>query len=263
MTIAPDAAVDTRLRLADVSHIFSGSGESRAALDGVSLAVARGSALAVVGPSGCGKTTLLRVIAGLLMPTAGSVTIGGRGVVDAVRARDIGMVFQDAALLPWRSVAHNVRLPLELGGRRGAAPESVDEVLRLVGLADVAHRYPHQLSGGMRQRVALARALVAAPSLVLMDEPFSALDELTRAEMQREFVRIHERLGLTAVLVTHSVSEAVLLADQIGVMAGPPGRIVSVIDNRLPRPRTTEMEDSPEFLSVVREVRAALRGEVR
>ncbi|MBB4766509.1 NitT/TauT family transport system ATP-binding protein [Actinoplanes digitatis] len=207
------------------------------ALREIDLEVHEGEFVAVLGRSGCGKSTLLRLIAGLLPATAGEVRVSGDRV-DRPR-RDIAMMFQRPALLPWRSVLDNVLLPVQIFGWRKAAHRGrAHELLAMTGLAGFEKRLPHELSGGMQQRVALCRSLIANPRVMLMDEPFSALDALTREELSGELQRVHMELGTTIVFVTHSIDEAVLLADRVVVLSPRPGRIREVLDIKIPRPRT-------------------------
>jgi NitT/TauT family transport system ATP-binding protein len=250
-----------------LTKTFRNNGHTLTALADVSLSVDAGEFVAVIGPSGCGKTTLLRAIGGLLTPTSGSVRIAGRSPTVAGRAKQVGYVFQDASLLPWRTVIQNVRLPLEVN-RRGHAsthlrPERLLELMRLEEFRDY---YPRQLSGGMQQRVALARTLVFDPSLLLMDEPFGALDEITRETMRYELLRIWQSpltnggRRKTVVFVTHSIAEAVLLADRVAVLTSAPGRLKAVVEIDLPRPRTEATEASDEFVRYAAELRSLLRG---
>ena len=224
------------IRLSDVSQIFSGRSGTVEALRAINLEVSSGEFVAVVGRSGCGKSTLLRVVAGLLVPTAGEVLIDSCLVTKP--RRDVSMVFQRPALLPWRGVLDNVLLPVEMfGWRRAAYRDHAMELLEMVGLAGFERRLPHELSGGMQQRVALCRSLITHPSVMLMDEPFSALDALTREELAVELQRIHMDSSATIVFVTHSIDEAILLADRVVVLSPRPGQIREVIDVDIPRPR--------------------------
>ena len=225
------------IRLAGVGRTFGGRGRAVEALRGVDLEVANGEFVAVIGRSGCGKSTLLRLIAGLLTPSAGEVTVAGAPVRQP--RPDAAMMFQRAALLPWRSALGNVLLAVELLGldRTGQA-ERAAELLDAVGLAGFHHCLPHELSGGMQQRVALCRALIQRPRLLLMDEPFSALDALTREELATELQRVHADLGATTVLVTHSIQEAVLLADRVVVLTERPGRVSRILPVPFARPRS-------------------------
>ena len=224
------------------------------ALAGISVEVGAGEFITIVGQSGCGKTTLLKILAGLLPRSAGSVTLRGR-LVDGP-SRDIGIVFQDPVLLPWRTVFDNVMLPVEVLGldRKSSGSRAMD-LLGLVGLEGFEDKYPHELSGGMRQRVAIARALVHDPSLLLMDEPFGALDAMTREFMNLELLRIWQESGKTIVFITHSIPEAAFLADRVVVMSARPGRIQEIVDVRLPRPRDLDMMASDEFGVYTRRIR--------
>jgi NitT/TauT family transport system ATP-binding protein len=225
------------IRLLDVSHTFAGRNGPVEALRDISLDIRDGEFVAVVGRSGCGKSTLLRILAGLLAPTEGRVLIGG-DVVSEPR-RDVSMMFQRPALLPWRSVLDNVLLPTEIyRWRRREHRERAMNLLEMVGLAGFAKRRPHELSGGMQQRVALCRSLISGPRLMLMDEPFSALDALTREELSVELQRIHMEHSATIVLVTHSINEAILLADRVVVLSSRPGQILETLPIDIPRPRS-------------------------
>ncbi len=227
------------------------------ALDGMSLAVADGEFLAIVGPSGCGKSTLLRLLAGLIRPIAGEVRFRGRPL--AAPSREIGFVFQRAALMPWRTVSGNIALPLEIGGTPAAdLQRRTRELIALVGLDGFADAYPRQLSGGMQQRVALARALIHEPGVLLLDEPFGSLDALTRERMNAELLRIWSVHQRTVVMVTHSISEAVLLADRILVMSPRPGQVRAEFAVPLPRPRQPGVSAEPDFLKLTRAVRAEI-----
>jgi len=233
------------------------------ALQSFSLEVGRGEFVAVVGPSGGGKSTLLRVLGGLLRPTEGQVRLDGQVLTRPTP--QIGIMFQDAALLPWRTVAQNVDLPLELGPARAAARQSaisehhdVGDLLDLVGLSDFRDAYPQELSGGMAQRTALARALVTQPPVLLLDEPFGALDAFTRETLVQALERICRQQGTTVVLVTHSISEAVFLADRVVVCSPRPASVAAVVPVPLPRPRQWAMEAQPEFVATVAAVRHAL-----
>jgi NitT/TauT family transport system ATP-binding protein len=225
------------IKISEVSRTFTGRSGTVEALRDVSLEVADGEFVAVVGRSGCGKSTLLRLIAGLLPPTAGRVDVGGEQVVKP--RRDVAMMFQRPALLPWRSVLDNVLLPPQIfGWRKAQYRDRAQELLALTGLTGFEKRLPHELSGGMQQRVALCRALIARPQVMLMDEPFSALDPLIREELSVELQRIHMEQEATTVFVTHSIDEAVLLADRVVVLSPRPGRVREIVEVRIPRPRT-------------------------
>ncbi|HEY1931967.1 MAG TPA: ABC transporter ATP-binding protein [Acetobacteraceae bacterium] len=244
----------------DLGVTFAAHGHETVALTDVNLEISKGEFVSLIGPSGCGKTTLLRLIADLTPVSTGSLTVNGMTAAEARRRRAYGYVFQAPALYPWRNVERNVMLPLEVMGlpreerRRRAA-----HVLDLVGLAEFRRRFPWQLSGGMQQRASIARALSFEPSLLLMDEPFGALDEITRDGLTLHLHQLWRRTGLTAVFVTHSVPEAVFLSTRIVVMSSRPGRVVAVIDSTLPRERDLDVRETPAFLAVAHEVRAALR----
>jgi len=229
------------------------------AIESISLSIPAGQFVSIVGPSGCGKSTLLRVIGGLQAPTRGSARIQQEGPERARRQKRVGYVFQDPTLLPWRSVRRNVELPLEVNRVNGS--EDPTALLNRVGLSGFEVYYPHQLSGGMQQRVALARALVTAPALLLMDEPFGSLDEISRSAMRYELLRIWqaEESPRTVIFVTHSIPEAVLLSDRVIVLTPRPGRIAADVRISLPRPRDEDIEMSPAYLEHCRELRASLR----
>ncbi|GAA5178227.1 ABC transporter ATP-binding protein [Rugosimonospora acidiphila] len=228
------------INLTDVSQTFVGRSGSVEALRHVDVSVGEGEFLAVVGRSGCGKSTLLRLIAGLVKPTSGEVTVDGSPV--AGPRRDVALMFQRPALLPWRSVLRNVMLPAEMfGWDRSEHRENAERLLKLVGLTGFEKRLPHELSGGMQQRVALCRALIQSPRVLLMDEPFSALDALTREELSVELQRVHMEMGTTIVFVTHSIDEAVLLADRVLVLSSRPGQVRKIVDVDIPRPRSLGM----------------------
>ena len=225
------------IRLTGVSRTFAGRSGTVEALRGIDLDVAEGEFVAVLGRSGCGKSTLLRLIAGLLPTTSGEVHVAHERVTKP--RRDIAMMFQRPALLPWRSVLDNVLLPVQIfGWKKAAHRERAHELLRMTGLNGFEKRLPHELSGGMQQRVALCRSLIGNPTVMLMDEPFSALDALTREELSGELQRVHMEHNATIVFVTHSIDEAVLLADRVVVLSPRPGRIREIIDIKVPRPRT-------------------------
>ncbi len=231
------------------------------ALEDINLSVPDGAFVSLIGPSGCGKSTLLRLAADVLQPTAGRVSIGDAAPRAARTARRIGMVFQEPALLRWRRVARNVELPLELGGRRDEeGRRRALELLARVGLADTTERLPRQLSGGQRQRVALARALIQDPAVLLMDEPFGALDQITRDEMNRMLLQVWEATRITVLFVTHSIAEAVYLSDRVAVFTPRPGRIHALIDIPLPRPRLPAVRRDPAFFALETRVLSALDG---
>ncbi|MER7592094.1 ABC transporter ATP-binding protein [Micromonospora sp. NPDC127501] len=225
------------IRLSGVSRTFEGRSGRVEALRGINLEVAEGEFVAVLGRSGCGKSTLLRLIAGLLPLSAGEITVAGTPITRP--RQDIAMLFQKPALLPWRTVLDNVLLPVEIfGWSRAKHRERAQQLLDVAGLAGFEKRLPHELSGGMQQRVSLCRSLIGEPRVMLMDEPFSALDALTREELSGELQRVHMENKPTIVFVTHSIDEAVLLADRVVVLSPRPGRIRKVVDVTIPRPRT-------------------------
>ncbi len=249
------------VRLAAVGKTFTTRGSATtAALQGIDLDISRGEFISLIGPSGCGKSTLLRVIGDLVAPTAGEVAVNGKPAARARLDRDYGMVFQAPVLFDWRTVEENVKLPLELMGYDGPRRTArAREMLELVELSDFVGHHPYQLSGGMQQRVAIARALAFEPSILLMDEPFGALDEMTRERMNQEVLRIWERTGITVVFVTHSIPEAVFLSSRVVVMSPRPGRITDVIEVDLPRPRDVETREQPRYFELITAVREALR----
>ena len=255
------AAADAVVRISGVDKLFgSDSGAVTTALQGINLDIGRGEFVSLIGPSGCGKSTLLRIIGDLIQPTTGSVTVNGKSAPHARRDRDYGMVFQAPVLFDWRTVEDNVKLPLELMGWDKARRDArAREMLGLVELGEFLHHHPYQLSGGMQQRVAIARALAFEPSILLMDEPFGALDEMTRERMNQEVLRIWEHTGITVVFVTHSIPEAVFLSSRVAVMSARPGRITDMIDIDLPRPRDVETREQPRYFELVTQVREALR----
>jgi NitT/TauT family transport system ATP-binding protein len=231
------------------------------ALQSIDLTIAPGEFVSLIGPSGCGKSTLLRVIGDLIEPTEGTVSINGKAAAKARADRDYGIVFQDAVLFDWRTVAKNIALPLEmLRWDRGRRTARVQEMLDLVELSGFGDHHPWQLSGGMQQRVAIARALAFEPALLLMDEPFGALDEMTRERLNLELLSIWQQLGSTVVFVTHSISEAVFLSTRVVVMSPRPGRITGVVPIDLPYPRTVETREQPRFFELVTKVRELLRS---
>ena len=245
-----------------LSHEY-GTSESRVtALTNIHLDINEGEFVSIIGPSGCGKSTLLRIVGGLLTPTRGTVSINDAPPDEARRQRFFGAVFQDAALLPWRTAAENVSLSIELRGEGNRHEKKVEvaELLEIVRLDGFDGSYPYQLSGGMKQRVALARALAARPRILLMDEPFGSLDEITRTDMGYELLRIWESRPTTVLFVTHSIAEAVLLSDRVVVLSPRPGEVVDVVEINLPRPRAQSMEGSQEFAEHMALVRDRLKG---
>jgi NitT/TauT family transport system ATP-binding protein len=248
--------------LETVSMTFGGAdaGQAVRALQDINLEIRSGAFVSLIGPSGCGKSTLLRLLGDLLAPTSGTIRVNGRSPREARLAREYGIVFQQPVLYEWRTVMQNVQLPLEV--MRVAANERrqrAASLLELVGLTEFANRYPWELSGGMQQRVSIARALSFRPAVLLMDEPFGALDEMTRERLNRELLSIWSETNTTVVFVTHSVAEAVFLSDRIVVMSPRPGRVDKVIDVDLARPRGDETREAPHFFELVAEVRHHLR----
>jgi len=258
------AVAQHHVSLQNISHVFQDDGRRNGgltALQDVSFSVPAGQFLSILGPSGCGKSTLLRIIGGLLRPSLGDVAIEGQAPARAQERREIGLVFQDPALFAWRTVLQNVKLPLEIAGsRNGSSRIDPDSLLGLVGLTQFRDYYPHQLSGGMQQRVAIARALAFDPSLLLMDEPFGALDEITRSQMRYELLHIWSSAAerKSVLFVTHSITEALAMSDRVIVLSGRPGRIIGDIEIELDRPRTIEVERSPAFLDYTDHLRGLL-----
>lgn len=250
------------VKAAGVGKIFPTKAGDVIALTDVELTVEAGEFVSLIGPSGCGKSTLLRLIADLDTASSGELAIFGKPASQARVDQDYGIAFQQAGLLPWRTVAGNIALPLELHGMaKGPRAARVTELAALVGLSDFVDRYPDQLSGGMQQRVAIARALAEQPRLLLMDEPFGALDEMTREYLQSELTRITAETGAAVVFVTHSIPEAVFLSDRVVVMSPRPGRITEVLPVDLGTGRGEALRESPEYFERVTAVREALHGE--
>jgi len=239
-----------------VSKQFKGG---TTALQDIDLEIEQGEFISLIGPSGCGKSTLLRVIGDLIEPSRGEVTVNAKPARQARRDHDYGIVFQDSVLFDWRTVARNIALPLELAGwDRDRRKQRIDEMLKLVELQGFADHYPWQLSGGMQQRVSIARALSFDPALLLMDEPFGALDEMTRERLNAELLDIWHASASTVVFVTHSIAEAVFLSTRVVVMSPRPGRISKLIPIDLPQPRTAATREDPRFFELATEVREAL-----
>jgi ABC-type nitrate/sulfonate/bicarbonate transport system ATPase subunit len=258
----PQAASTERPVKLSVSHLgktFNTRGSSLIVLDDINLEIRAGEFFVIVGQSGCGKTTFLRIVQGLDQATKGTITLDGRPLVGP--GPDRGFVFQHDSLLPWRTALRNVTFGTELRGTPKAQAESeARDIISLVGLVGFEHHYPFELSGGMRQRVNLARAFAVNPDILLMDEPFAALDALTREAMQQELVRIVAETGKTVVFITHQIEEAVLLADRIAVFSARPGRVARIIDNDLPKPRTLALKRTPEFNAIAEEVWSMIAG---
>jgi NitT/TauT family transport system ATP-binding protein len=263
----PEAAATAPLvRLDGVTKSFARRGSPLRAVAGVDLSVERGEFVSLIGPSGCGKSTLLRLVGGLLTADGGTVTVAGQSPDVARRSKGFGFVPQTPALLPWRTVRQNARLLMQVnrGGRgEGGAGIGDDETLALlaeVGLGDFLDAYPRELSGGMQQRVALVRAFALGAPILLMDEPFAALDEMTRAEMRYLLLGLWERHEATVLFVTHSIAEAVMLSDRVAVLTPRPTRVAAIEPVTLPRPRHAEQEDTVAFLEHVSRIRHSLRG---
>jgi NitT/TauT family transport system ATP-binding protein len=230
------------------------------AVEGIDLEIGEREFISLIGPSGCGKSTLLRIVGDLIQPSSGKVVVNGKTPHQARLDRDYGIVFQDAVLFDWRTVAKNISLPLEMvGWDRTKRAERVKELVNLVELVGFESHHPWQLSGGMQQRVSIARALSFNPPLLLMDEPFGALDEMTRERLNLELLRIWEASGSTVIFVTHSIAEAVFLSTRVVVMSARPGRVVGIVDIDLPQPRTADTREEPHFADLIREVRRLLR----
>ncbi|HXV80677.1 MAG TPA: ABC transporter ATP-binding protein [Candidatus Binatia bacterium] len=244
----------------NVSRIFTSGAKTVHALDGVSFEIQAGDFVSLVGPSGCGKSTLLKIVSGLLPASSGGVAVAGKRVDGPLE--NIGMVFQSPVLLKWRPVLGNVLLPVEFAKLDLASHrERAHSLLKLVGLEGFEEMYPHQLSGGMQQRVSLCRALVTDPEMLLMDEPFGALDAMTRDELDMELLRIWQERKKTVLFVTHSIQEAVFLSDHVIVMSARPGRLLEQITIQLPRPRTMETMSTPQFGAYTLQIRTLLQGD--
>jgi NitT/TauT family transport system ATP-binding protein len=255
------APARTVIEIRGLSLRFETADGSVDALSEIDLAVEESGFVSLIGPSGCGKTTLLRLIADLERPTSGTITVNGVAPDEARRARAYGYVFQAPALYPWRSALRNVMLPLEvMGVSRGERRARAARYLAMVGLEGFEQRFPWQLSGGMQQRVSIARALSFEPHLLLMDEPFGALDEITRDHLNEQLLLLWRRTGKTVVFVTHSISEAVFLSTRIVVMSPRPGRIIDVIANPMPAERSLEVRESLQFQKIAHRVREGLRA---
>ena len=262
--VAGQPSTEAVVRLDGVSMVFGGDGGTDRrveALRDIDLLICKGEFISLIGPSGCGKSTLLRIVGDLITPSGGSVTVNGKPARRARLDRDYGMVFQAPVLFDWRTVQKNVELPLEIIGMpRPARQAKAAEMLELVELAEFAGQRPWQLSGGMQQRVAIARALALDPAILLMDEPFGALDEMTRERMNLELHDIWARTGTTVIFVTHSIPEAVFLSTRVAVMSARPGRITTVVPIDLGRQRTVDTREMERYFELVTEVREALRA---
>ena len=253
LSTAPHLGID-RVRL-----VYETSRGPLTALDGLSFDLAKGEFVSVLGPSGCGKSTLLKLVSGLIQPTAGRITLAGAEVVGP--RPDVGIVFQQPTLLPWRNVLNNVLVPIRAMGRRVQDYRGrAEALLELVGLSAFARHYPHELSGGMQQRVGIARGLIHDPELMLMDEPFAALDAMTRETMSDELQRIWMSANKSVLFITHSIPEAVFLSDRIVVMGPRPGRVIETVEVELPRPRTIETMGNPHFVELSNHLRDLFRN---
>jgi len=265
-TLTAPRATTQAVELRSVSVRFMSERREVTALENVSFSLTPGGFLTLLGPSGCGKSTLLRVVADIVKPSDGVVRVLGQAPEIARRQREIGFVFQDAALLPWRSALDNVRLPSQVGGRgresrpKGTSSRTPEQLLALVGLSGWEQALPHELSGGMRQRVSIARALLGGPKILLMDEPFGALDEITRDRLNDELLRIWRETGTTILFVTHSIHEAAYLGQQVLILAANPGRVRQIVPIELPEPRRLAVRDTPEFGALAARLRAVLEG---
>ena len=255
MTMSTDSVVSIK----NLSKVFGRGGLT--ALQGINVEVGRGEFVSLIGPSGCGKSTLLRIVGDIIEPTTGSVTVNGKPARRARLDHDYGIVFQSPVLYDWRTVTKNIALPLEmLGWDRSRRSKRVKEMLELVELENFGNHHPWQLSGGMQQRVSIARAFSFSPALLLMDEPFGALDEMTRERLNMELLQIWAESGSTVIFVTHSIQEAVFLSTQVAVMSARPGRIASIVPIELPQPREATTREEPRFFELVTEVRERLHA---
>lgn len=240
----------------EVSLVYGGGNSRVEALRDLTFSVAEGEFISLIGPSGCGKTTLLKVVANLLRPTSGTVSVNGFTAEEARRKRMFSLVFQKPVLLPWRNIIQNVALPLEITGRDGARDPA--ELLEIVGLSGFEEKYPKELSGGMQQRVSIARALTFNPRILLMDEPFGALDEFTRNELNQELLKTWKRIGVTVLFVTHSIAEAVYLGDRVVVLSQRPSTVEHVLEVPFARPRHPDIREQPDFQEIVKCLRQEL-----
>lgn len=253
----------TEIKIEYLSMVFQdkNGGEPVTALKNVNLDIKEGEFISLLGPSGCGKTTLLRIIGDLLQPSNGKVTVRGESTRDIRLQKKYGIVFQNPVLYDWRTIRRNVCMPMELlGMKKAERTKRVSKMLDLVGLSEFGNHYPYELSGGMQQRVGIARALAIKPEILLMDEPFSALDEFTREKLHIDLLNIWRKTNKTIVFVTHNISEAVFLSDRVVVLSPHPGRVSAVIDINIPRPRDMESKQTPEFYDYITKIRNSFEG---
>ncbi|MHB8062226.1 MAG: ABC transporter ATP-binding protein [Ruminiclostridium sp.] len=252
----------TDIQIKNVSMVYQvNNGEAIVALDNVSLDIREGEFISLLGPSGCGKTTLLRIIANLLQPSSGSVSILGQSPKDIRLKRKYGIVFQNPVLYDWRTVRRNICLPMEIMGiPKKERTARIDKMLEIVGLQDFGYKYPFELSGGMQQRVGIARALALNPEFLLMDEPFSALDEFTREKLNEDLLSIWKKTNKTVIFVTHNIPESVFLSDRVVVLSPHPGRLSAIVNIDLPRPRKNSIRETPEFYEHIAKIRKSFEG---
>ena len=256
-------AEETEIKIENLGISFpdKDGGVPITALQDINLTIKQGEFVSMVGPSGCGKTTLLRTVADLQQPTSGKITINGQSPSEIRLQKKFGFVFQSPVLYEWRTVRRNVCMPLELMGiPKKHRTQTVTEMLELVSLNDFGNKYPHELSGGMQQRVGIARALAIKPEILLMDEPFSALDEFTKEKLHEDLLKIWTKTHKTILFVTHNISEAVFLSDRVVVLSPHPGRVSAIVDVDIPRPRSLDVRNSPEFTALVAKVRNSFEG---
>lgn len=258
-----EASGEVEIMIRNLSMVFGdkNGGEPVTALQNVNLDIKQGEFISLLGPSGCGKTTLLRIIADLLQPSSGEITVRGESPRDIRLKKKYGIVFQSPVLYNWRTVRRNICMPMELMGmEKKDRTARVTKMLDLVGLQDFGKHYPYELSGGMQQRVGIARALAIKPEILLMDEPFSALDEFTREKLHMDLLRIWQKTNKTIIFVTHNISEAVFLSDRVVVLSPHPGRVSAVVDINIPRPRSLESMQTPEFYNYITQIRNSFEG---
>ncbi len=259
--VPQDSDVEIKVENLHIEFPDKNGGDPVVALRNVNLEIKQGEFVSLVGPSGCGKTTLLRTIADLQQPTSGSVTVRGQSPREVRLQQKYGIVFQNPVLYEWRTVRRNVCMPMEIMGMpKKHRTATVSEMLELVGLYNFGKKYPHELSGGMQQRVGIARALAIKPEILLMDEPFSALDEFTKEKLNEDLLTIWTKTNKTILFVTHNISEAVFLSDRVVVLSPHPGRVSAIVDITIPRPRTLAVKTTPEFAALVAKVRNSFEG---